>query len=119
LLACSRAISRSLVERTITLCRDDLSPDGALSLLGKHCHVNPTLQPQQFVEIGEALAKKKGINNGDPIKVRSNRGQIIAVAVVTKRIRPLHVDGKVIHTLGYRSIGALPARRRRDLAPTC
>ena len=66
----------------------------------KHCHINATLQPQQFVEIGEALAKEKGINNGDPIKVRSNRGQIIAVAIVTKRIRPLHIDGKVIHTVG-------------------
>jgi len=66
----------------------------------KHCHINATLQPQQFVEIGEALAKEKGIRNGDSIKVRSNRGQIIAVAVVTKRIRPLNVDGKVIHTVG-------------------
>jgi len=66
----------------------------------KHCRINATLQPQQFVEIGEALAKEKGINNGDMIKVRSNRGQIIAVAVVTKRIRPLNVDGKVIHTVG-------------------
>jgi formate dehydrogenase major subunit len=66
----------------------------------KHCHINATLQPQQFVEIGEALAKEKGINNGDQIKVRSNRGQIVAVAVVTKRIRPLKVDGKTIHTVG-------------------
>ena len=66
----------------------------------KHCHINATLQPQQFVEIGEALAKEKGIRNGDSIKVRSNRGQIIAVAVVTKRIRPLNVDGKMIHTVG-------------------
>jgi formate dehydrogenase major subunit len=63
----------------------------------KHCHINATLQPQQFVEIGEALAKEKGINNGDQIKVR---GQIVAVAVVTKRIRPLKVDGKTIHTVG-------------------
>jgi formate dehydrogenase major subunit len=66
----------------------------------KHCHINATLQPHQFVEIGEALAKEKGINNGDQIKVRSNRGQIVAVAVVTKRIRPLKVDGKMIHTVG-------------------
>ena len=66
----------------------------------KHCHINATLQPQQFVEIGEALAREKGINNGDLIKVRSNRGQIVAVAVVTKRIRPLKVDGKMIHTVG-------------------
>jgi formate dehydrogenase major subunit len=66
----------------------------------KHCHINATLQPQQFVEIGEALAREKGINNGDPIKVRSNRGQIIAVAVVTKRIRALNIDGRMVHTVG-------------------
>jgi formate dehydrogenase major subunit len=66
----------------------------------KHCHINATLQPQQFVEIGEALAREKGIGNGDQIKVRSNRGQIVAVAVVTKRIRPLQIDGKVVHTVG-------------------
>jgi formate dehydrogenase major subunit len=66
----------------------------------KHCRINATLQPQQFVEIGEALAEEKGIKNGDTIKVRSNRGHIFAVAVVTKRIRPLNVDGKVIHTVG-------------------
>src|SRR5260370_3089489 len=63
----------------------------------KHCRINAILQPQQFVEIGEALAKAQGINNGDPIKVRSNRGQIIAVAVVTKQIGPPNIHAKVIH----------------------
>jgi formate dehydrogenase major subunit len=32
--------------------------------------------------------------------VRSNRGRIKAVAVVTKRIRPLAIDGKTVHTVG-------------------
>ena len=49
----------------------------------------PSLQPEQFVEIGEELAKEKGIANGDRVKVRSNRGFIKAVAVVTKRIKAL------------------------------
>ena len=34
------------------------------------------------------------------MRVSSKRGYIEAVAVVTKRIRPLQVDGKVVHTVG-------------------
>jgi anaerobic selenocysteine-containing dehydrogenase len=60
----------------------------------------PSLQPEHFVEIGEELAKEKGIGNGDKVKVRSNRGYIKAVAVVTKRIKTLDVDGKKVHTVG-------------------
>jgi formate dehydrogenase major subunit len=66
----------------------------------KHCQINAILQPEQFVEIGEELAAEKGIQAGDKIKVRSNRGQIIAVAVVTKRLRSLMADGKKIHHVG-------------------
>ena len=66
----------------------------------KHAHINAVLQPEQFVEIGEELAKEKGIANGNTVKVRSNRGFIRAVAVVTKRIKALQVDGKKVHTVG-------------------
>jgi formate dehydrogenase major subunit len=66
----------------------------------KHARLNSILQPQQFVEIGEALAKEIGIATGERVKVSSNRGYIKAVAMVTKRIRPLTVDGKVLHTVG-------------------
>ena len=66
----------------------------------KHSVLNATTQPEQFVEIGEELAKEKGIGKGDRVVVSSNRGEITAVAVVTKRIKPLDVDGKVVHTVG-------------------
>ncbi len=66
----------------------------------KHAKINAVLQPEQFVEIGEELAKEKGIGSGDPVKVRSNRGFIKAVAVVTKRIKALDVDGRKVHTVG-------------------
>ena len=66
----------------------------------KHVRINAVLQPEQFVEIGEELAKEKGIANGERVKVRSNRGFIKAVAVVTKRIKALDVDGKKVHTVG-------------------
>ena len=67
---------------------------------GKHVRLNAILQPQQFVEIGEALAGELGIAAGDWVKVESNRGYIKAVAVVTKRLRPLQVEGKTIHHIG-------------------
>jgi len=66
----------------------------------KHTLINAILQPQQFIEMGEALAKEKGVNTGELVEVRSNRGKITAVAVVTKRIKPLTIDGKTVHTVG-------------------
>jgi formate dehydrogenase major subunit len=66
----------------------------------KHVRLNAIVQPEQFVEIGEWLAKEKGIKAGDHVRVTSNRGFIVAVAVVTKRLRTLEVDGKLVHTVG-------------------
>lgn len=66
----------------------------------KHARINSILQPEQFVEIGEELAREKGIRAGDKVKVSSNRGYIKAVAVVTKRIKALDVDGRKVHTVG-------------------
>jgi formate dehydrogenase major subunit len=66
----------------------------------KHCRINATLQPEQFVEIGEDLANEKGIKVGDRIKVSSKRGHIVAVAAVTKRLRTLTVNGKKVHHVG-------------------
>ena len=66
----------------------------------KHARMNAILQPEQFVEIGETLGKALGIASGDRVKVSSKRGSIKAVAVVTKRLRDLTVDGKQIHTVG-------------------
>lgn len=66
----------------------------------KHVRLNAITQPEQFVEIGETLAKELGVAAGDRVRVTSNRGHIEAVAVVTKRIRQLNVDGKTVHTVG-------------------
>ncbi len=66
----------------------------------KHTQIAAVLQPEAFVEIGEALAREKGIRNGDRVVIRSKRGQVKLKAVVTKRIQPLTVDGKVVHTVG-------------------
>ncbi|CAM3680386.1 formate dehydrogenase-N subunit alpha [Rahnella bruchi] len=66
----------------------------------KHALLNAIAQPEQFIEIGEGLAAAKGIAQGDEVKVSSKRGFIVAKAVVTKRIRPLTIDGKHVDTIG-------------------
>jgi formate dehydrogenase major subunit len=66
----------------------------------KNVELNAVLQPEQFVEIGEVHAKEIGIKAGDRVKVSSNRGYIKAVAVVTKRIKPMKIEGKPVHTVG-------------------
>ncbi len=66
----------------------------------KHSRSNAVVQPAPFVEIGEDLAKEKGIRHGDKVKVRSNRGEVVAACVVTKRIKGLDVNGKKVHHVG-------------------
>jgi formate dehydrogenase major subunit len=66
----------------------------------KHVRLNAIIQPEQFVEIGDALGKELGIVSGDWVKVASNRGYINAVAVVTKRLRALKIEGKTLHHVG-------------------
>jgi formate dehydrogenase-N alpha subunit len=66
----------------------------------KHARLNAVVQPEAFVEIGEELAKEKGIAHGDKVKVSSNRGHIVARAVVTKRIKPFPVNGQKVHLVG-------------------
>ncbi|RWZ94401.1 formate dehydrogenase-N subunit alpha [Escherichia coli] len=66
----------------------------------KHALLNAIAQPEQFVEISETLAGAKGINNGDRVTVSSKRGFIRAVAVVTRRLKPLNVNGQQVETVG-------------------
>ncbi len=66
----------------------------------KHGKLNAIIQPEQFVEIGAALADELGINNGSRVRVSSKRGHIEAVAMVTKRIKALQIDGRTVHQVG-------------------
>jgi formate dehydrogenase major subunit len=66
----------------------------------KHAEINAILQPQEFVEISEALAREKAIEQGGWVTVSSKRGSVICKAYVTKRIKPLMIDGKPVHVVG-------------------
>jgi formate dehydrogenase major subunit len=67
----------------------------------QHNGVLNELQPGFFVEIPEDLAKEKGIANGSRVKVSSARGSIEGVAMVTKRLLPLKIDGKPMWQIGF------------------
>jgi formate dehydrogenase major subunit len=55
------------------------------------------LQPELFAELSPELAAELGIANGDWITVATLRSAVEARALVTRRIRPLVVDGRPIH----------------------
>jgi formate dehydrogenase major subunit len=58
------------------------------------------LQPAMFVELSPELAQERGVTPGGWVVVRSPRGMIEARALVTRRLQPLVVGGRVIHQIG-------------------
>lgn len=66
----------------------------------KHSKINAVPQPEQFIEISEKLAEKRGIKAGDMVRVSSKRGYIKGKAVVTKRVMTLQVDGQEVEQIG-------------------
>jgi formate dehydrogenase major subunit len=57
-------------------------------------------QPQQFVEMSKELAALKQIENGDLCMVKSPRGEVDAIAIVTDRFRPFKIMGQTVHQVG-------------------
>jgi len=67
----------------------------------KNNPMNVQLVPEMFVEIPVELAGDLGIKGGDKVKVSSARGAAyIAKAMVTRRIRPMTIDGKKVYQIG-------------------
>ncbi len=58
------------------------------------------LQPEAFIEISPELAAETGIANLDWAVLSTARGEIEAKVLVTPRIRPFTVDGRVVHQVG-------------------
>jgi formate dehydrogenase major subunit len=58
------------------------------------------LQPELFIELSPELAAEKGIANLDRVRVTSPRGAVTAKALVTRRVRPLTIDGRRLHQVG-------------------
>ncbi|MFA6033630.1 MAG: molybdopterin dinucleotide binding domain-containing protein, partial [Myxococcota bacterium] len=69
-------------------------------VMTRNCPWLLELQPQMFVELSEQLAAEKGITGGDVVEVASIRGKVFAVAIPTKRFKPMKIMGKTVHTVG-------------------
>ena len=55
---------------------------------------------KESVEMSEELAAEKGIKNGEKVIVRSKRGEVTVVAIVTKRYKPFQLNGRKVHQVG-------------------
>ena len=66
----------------------------------KNNPMNVQLIPEPFVEISVELAEEKGIRGTDMIHVISARGTYTAKAFVTRRLKPMMIDGKKVHQIG-------------------
>ncbi|HEX9024121.1 MAG TPA: molybdopterin dinucleotide binding domain-containing protein, partial [Geobacteraceae bacterium] len=57
------------------------------------------IQPETYVEIPEALAKKISVSTGDKVKVWSARGEVVVPAMVTKRMETLKCNGQEVFVI--------------------
>ena len=66
----------------------------------KNNPMNVQLVPEMFVEIPVELANELGIQGGERVKVSSIRASYLAKAMVTRRIKPMTIDGKKVYQIG-------------------
>ena len=69
-------------------------------LMTRWCPWLAEMQPGMFVEMSLELAKLRGITNGEHVVVKSVRGEVDCVAIVTERFKPFNIDGQIVHQIG-------------------
>jgi formate dehydrogenase major subunit len=87
----------------------------------KNNPMNVQLVPEPFIEISAEMANEMGLHGGERLKVSSIRGEYIAKAMVTRRIKPMMIDGKKTYQIGipihwgYRGIAEDEGKTARTL----
>jgi formate dehydrogenase major subunit len=87
----------------------------------KNNPMNVQLVPEPFIEISAEMADEMGLHGGEKLKVSSIRGDYIAKAMVTRRIKPMMIDGKKTYQIGipihwgYRGIAEDEGKTARTL----
>jgi formate dehydrogenase major subunit len=87
----------------------------------KNNQMNVQLIPEPFVEIPVELAAELRIKGNDKVKVTSARSYYVAKAFVTKRIKPMMIEGKKVYQIGipihqgYRGIQEDEERNARTI----
>lgn len=62
--------------------------------------VTAELQPEGFAEIPTELARTLGVQSTDWVVLSTPRGEIETRALVTHRLRPWRLDGRIVHQVG-------------------
>jgi formate dehydrogenase major subunit len=62
---------------------------------------NMEIAAELFIEIPEELAKEKNIANASMVRLTSARGSIEGKAMVTRRIKPMLIDGQKVYQVGF------------------
>jgi formate dehydrogenase major subunit len=87
----------------------------------KNNPMNVQLVPEPFIEISVEMADEMGLHGGERLKVSSIRGEYIAKAMVTRRIKAMMIDGKKTYQIGipihwgYRGIAEDEGKTARTL----
>jgi formate dehydrogenase major subunit len=58
------------------------------------------LQPELFTEVSPELAEEIGLQHGDLATISTPRGSIHARVLITRRMRPMWIDGRRVHQVG-------------------
>jgi len=58
------------------------------------------LQPELFTEVSPELAEEAGLKHGDLATISTPRATVQARVLITRRIRPVWIDGRRIHQVG-------------------
>jgi formate dehydrogenase major subunit len=58
------------------------------------------LQPEMFCEVSLELAELRGLENGGWATIVTSRAAIEARVLVTRRLRPLRIEGQVLYEVG-------------------
>jgi formate dehydrogenase major subunit len=66
----------------------------------KNNPMNVQLTPEPFIEIPVELADELGIRGGELLKVSSARASYVAKAMVTRRIKPMLIEGRTMYQIG-------------------
>jgi formate dehydrogenase major subunit len=58
------------------------------------------LQPELFTEVSPELAEEIGLKHGDRAIISTPRAKVEARVLITRRMRPMWIDGRRIHQVG-------------------
>ena len=85
-------------------------------VIGRVAPHTAELQPEAFVELAPELAKELGIAHLGWAVLSTLRGEIEARAMVTERMRPFTIGGRVVHQVGMPWVYGREGYARGDIA---